>query len=1074
MRISTLWRGSVLSLLIFGLAMSFAYAQERTVTGKVSSEEEGPLPGVNIILQGTGQGTVSDIEGNYSLVVPGPESILVFSSIGYTTEAVTVGNQSVIDMMLVADVTSLKEIVVTGYATQQKQDLTGSVGVVSTEELNQMPQGNVTQQLQGRVSGVTVTQDSRPGQNARVRIRGFASFYNNDPLYVVDGVQTTDINTLNPDDIESISVLKDAGAASIYGSRASNGVIVVTTKNGRSKGISVNYNMYVGSQDPGKGPSNLLNTQEYADLQWLVYKNDQLDGTVDGPDDDTELDMETHPIYGPSNAAAPQFPSWAADTKWYDEIFNPALIMNHDLSLSGGNENSKFYAGLGYFQQDGTVIKNWWKRVSARFNSEFKIKDRVTIGENMNITFRTDNGIAGNGDEGTAMMMGVYRAQPIIPVVWNSGTYVGTGHTFENGEWGGTAIAPRLGNGTNYVANQTRNEKDKWQNIRLLGNVFVDVKIIEGLNFRTTFGGSFDNSYQTNWTGTTYENAENTATASYWEQGQWGANWNWTNTLTYNKSFGEHNLLLVGGYEAVETGLGRRVRGTRADYFSETFKYRTVSTGASITGAESDFNMSRTLASMFLRADYNFKNKYYASATVRRDGASVFGADNRYGTFPSGTVAWRISEESFLAGSSFISDMKIRGGYGIMGSQFGVNPSNQFSTYGGSPNRSFYDLQGTGTSSMQGFRPTRVGNPVAQWETNTTTNVGVDLAFLDNKFELVVDWYQKNTKDVLFTPELIATKGGADAPAINIAEMNNNGIDINLVYKQTWSDFRLAVSGQFTHYKNEIVKIADGYDFFDSGGGTRIGDFNRNQVGHALGEFFGYNVVGLFQEDDFVNDSTLVDGIAVQDGSEPGVFRYENIDQEGTVADEESHLFGRQSINPNDRTFIGDPNPDFTYGLNVDIGWKNFDLTAFFYGSQGNDIFNYNRWWTDFWPSFQGQKSTDLLYNSWTPERTDATTPKASNSSNFSTNTQSTSYYVEDGSYFRLKNLQVGYNFPQSLMGNVFTKARIYVQGVNLFTITKYSGLDPELASFNDDFRGVDEGSLPTTKQYIVGVQLGF
>jgi TonB-linked SusC/RagA family outer membrane protein len=1048
----------MLSLLIFGLAFSLAYAQETTVTGKVSSEEEGALPGVNIIIQGTGQGTVSDVEGNYSIVVPGPEAVLVYSSIGYTTESVTVGNQSVIDMVLVADVTSLKEIVVTGYATQQKQDLTGSVGVVSTEELTQMPQGNVTQQLQGRVSGVTVTQDSRPGQNAKVRIRGFSSFVNNNPLYVVDGVQTTDINTLNPDDIESISVLKDAGAASIYGSRASNGVIVVTTKNGSSSGIKVNYNMYIGSQDPGSGPSNLLNTQEYADLQWLVYDND---GTV-----------ETHPIYGPSSGS-PTIPSWGANTDWYDEIFSPAMIMNHDLSLSGGNKNAKFYAGLGYFAQDGTVLKNWWKRVSARFNSEFNIKDRVTIGENMNITFRTDNGIAGNGDEGTAMAMGVYRSQPIIPVVWNNGTFDGLAHTYENGDWGGTGIAPRLGNGNNYVANRNRDEKDRWQDIRILGNVFVDVKIIEGLNFRTTFGGTFGNSYQTNWTGTTYENSENTATAAYWEQGQWGADWNWTNTLTYNKSFGEHNLLLVGGYEAVETGLGRRIRGTRADYFSETFNYRTVSTGATITGADSDFNMSRTLASMFLRADYNYNNKYYASATVRRDGASVFGPENRYGTFPSATVAWRLSEESFLSGSSLISDLKLRGGYGIMGSQFGVSPQNQFFTYGGSPNRSFYDLNGTASSSLQGFRPTRVGNANAQWETNVTTNVGVDVALLDNKLELVVDWYQKNTKDLLFTPELRGIAGGADAPAVNIGEMTNKGIDINIIYKQSWTDFRFAVNAQFTHYRNEIVRIADGYEFFDAGG-SRIGAFNRNQVGRSLGEFFGYNVVGLFQENDFVNDSTLVDGIAVQDGSEPGFFRYQNIDEEGTVSDEDSHLFGRQVIDPEDRTFIGDPNPDFTYGLNFDIGYKNFDLTAFFYGSQGNDIFNYNKWWTDFWPSFQGQKSTDLLYNSWTPTQTDATVPKAANKSNFSTNTESTSYYVEDGSFFRLKNLQIGYNFPQSMLGNVFSKARVYVQGVNLFTVTQYSGLDPELASFNDDFQGVDEGSLPTTRQYLVGVQLGF
>jgi TonB-linked SusC/RagA family outer membrane protein len=1051
----------MLSLLIFGLAFGLAYAQETTITGTVSSDEEGALPGVNIIVQGTGQGTVSDIEGSYSIVVPGPEAVLVFSSIGYTTEAVTVGNQSVIDMVLVADVTSLKEIVVTGYASQQKQDLTGSVGVVEAETLTQMPQGNVTQQLQGRVSGVTITQDSRPGQNAKVRIRGFGSFYNNNPLYIVDGVPTTDINTLNPDDIESLSVLKDAGAASIYGSRASNGVIVVTTKSGSRSGIKVNYNMYYGSQNPGSGPDNLLNTQEYADLQWLVYQNDRLDGTFDS-NGDGELDMETHPIYGPSNASAPSFPSWAADTKWYDEIFGSAMIMNHDLSLQGGNDNSKFYAGIGYFQQDGVVMKNWWKRVSGRFNSEFNIKDRVTIGENLNVTFRTDNGVSSNGDEGSAIAMGVNRAQPIIPVIWNNGTYDGLSHTFEDGDWGGTGISARLGNGQNYIANRNRDEKDRWQDIRLFGNVFADVAIIDGLNFRTSFGGSFNNSYYMGWTGLTYENAENTATSSYLENSQWGADWTWTNTLTYNKSFGNHNILAVAGYEAVKTDIGRRVEAARAGYFSDAFAFRTVSNGAAITGASSDFYTPRSLVSTFLRGDYNYASKYYVSATVRRDGSSVFGSDTRYGTFPSFTAAWRLSEEAFMSGGTLISDLKIRGGYGTMGSQLGVNPANQYFLYGSSAGSANYDLNGTTNSSLQGFRPSRIGNFDTQWETNVTTNIGIDAAFFENKFELVIDWYTKNTQDLLFAPELPAIAGAASSPAVNIGEMNNTGFDINAIYKQQWTDFRFGATLTFSQYKNEIKKIAEGYEFFDAGG-SRIGAFNRNQVGYAMGQFFGYNITGLFQSDAEVGEAP------VQAGAEPGFFRYENVDTEAT-----DEATGRQLISPEDRTFIGTPHPDFTYGLNLDFGWKNFDLTAFFYGSQGNEIYNYNKWWTDFWPSFQGQKSTDLLYNSWTPDRTDATVPKASNNSNFSTNGESISYYIEDGSYFRLKTLQIGYNFPQSLLGNVFSNARIYVQGVNLFTVTKYSGLDPELASFNDDFQGVDEGSLPANKQYLIGVNLGF
>ncbi len=669
-------------------------------------------------------------------------------------------------------------------------------------------------------------------------------------------------------------------------------------------------------------------------------------------------------------------------------------------------------------------------------------------------------------------MTGVYRAQPIIPVIWDSGPFDGLSHNFENGDWGGSGISPRLGQGANYVASTARNNDDRWQDIRILGNVFVDVEILDGLNFKTSFGGSFNNWYSTDWNGSTYERSENQATSSYRERSGYGSDWVWTNTLTYNKQFGDHSILAVAGYESVKTDISRNVSAQRAGYFSDALAFRTVSNGANLVDGVSEYGTPRTLLSTFLRADYNYSNKYYITATVRRDGASVFGADTRYGTFPSFTGAWRISEESFLAGSGFISDLKIRGGYGTMGNQLAVSSGNQFFLFGGDPSRSFYDLNGTTNSSLQGFRPTRIGNPDAKWETNVTTNVGIDFGLFDNKLEVVFDWYTKQTKDLLYNPELPGTAGAASRPFVNIAEMKNTGIDLQLIYRQNWSDFRFEANATFTTYNNEILGIAEGFEFFDAGG-SRIGSFNRNQVGRSMGEFFGYNVIGLFQEDNFKLDDegilVLIDGIPAQDGAEAGFFRFENTD-------------GNDVIDDDDRTFIGDPNPDFTYGLNLSFGWKGFDLTGFFYGSQGNEIFNYNKWWGDFWPSFQGQKSTDLLNNSWTPTNTGASTPKASNTSNFSTNTESTSYYVEDASFLRLKNLQIGYTFPQSMLGNVFSSARVYVQGINLFTITKYSGLDPELAptinnntdTFDDSFMAVDEGNLPAVKQFLIGVNLGF
>ncbi len=1029
-------------LLFLWMAGSYtALAQDRVVTGTVRDESGSAMPGVNVIVSGTSTGTVTDVSGKFSISV-GSGARLLFSFIGYTSQEVEVGTNTVIDVSMKVDVTELSEIVVTGYAAQEKKDLTGSVGTVKIDELVQIPSSNITNQLQGRVAGVTISGDGRPGNPAKVRIRGFGSFQNNDPLYVVDGVPTQDISNLNPNDVESMAVLKDAGAASIYGSRASNGVIVITTKAGTRSGVKVNYDMYVGTQNPGDKPDFLLNTQEYADLQWLVYAND---GT-----------SETHPVYGPSSAASPSLPSWAQDTDWYKTITQNALIMNHDISLSGGNENAKFYAGVNYFNQEGIVITNFAKRYSARINSEFKIKDRITIGENLTVTGRNGLQVAGNGAEGSpvARAMG---AQPIIPSRITE-TIVGTARTFVPGEYGGTGIAPRLGNLPNPLADLERDQDDRAQDIRLLGSMYLDAKLIEGLNFRTTFGGTYQNGYNTNWQGSTYERAENIATASYNENAYYNSDWVWTNTLTFNKTFDAHKILAVAGYEAVKYGIGRGVSATRAGYFSDAFAFRTVSNGAQIQGATSSYNTPRQLVSQFLRADYGFKDKYLLSATVRRDGASVFGEDTKYGTFPSFSAGWRISEESFLAGVDLISDLKIRGGYGTMGNQLPVSPQNQYFLFGGSVSDANYDLNGAGSSSLQGFRPSQIGNPNAKWETNVTTNVGFDAGLLDNKLQINFDWYQKSTQDLLFNPARPAVDGAATPPFVNIGEMKNTGIDIQIAYKQIVSnDLSFDATFTLTSYNNEIIKITDDVKFFDPGSISRIGTFTRNMVGRSISEFFGYNVIGLFQT------SAEVSGAPTQDGAEAGFFRYENVDA------------SNNAIDPNDRTFIGNPNPDFTYGLNLGANYKGFDLSVFFYGSVGNEIFNYNKWWLDFWPSFQNQKSTDLLYRSWTPTRTDTNVPKASNKSNFSTNTQSVSYYVENGTFLRLRNLQIGYTIPRSAISKIgLSNARIYVQGVNLFTISDYSGPDPDINTLGDTQFGIDYGSIPVVKQYLVGLNIGF
>ena len=460
------------------------------------------------------------------------------------------------------------------------------------------------------------------------------------------------------------------------------------------------------------------------------------------------------------------------------------------------------------------------------------------------------------------------------------------------------------------------------------------------------------------------------------------------------------------------------------------------------------------LVSYFGKADYNFKSKYFLSATIRRDGSSKFGAENRYGVFPSFSGAWRIGDEAFLEGASWLSDMKIRGSWGTMGNQLALSSQNQFYLYGGSQDQSFYDINGSGTSSVQGFRPTRVGNPDAKWETNITMDIGFESTLFNDKVTLVFDWYNKSTEDLLFQLELPGTAGTATAPYVNVASMKNTGVDLELGYRNNWGDFGFNGNLAMTTYKNEITQIAEGVTFFDQGGSTtRIAAANRNMVGHPMSAFFGYHILGLFQSAGEVSESPT------QDGAGPGRFKFQDSDGNGV-------------INPDDRVFIGDPNPKVTFGLNLNFTYKNFDLTGYLYASQGNDIFAWNRYFVDFWPAFQGQKSKALLYDSWTPERPDAKTPIASNTSNFSTMTQVHDYYIEDGSYVRLKNLQLGYTIPESVMSKINVKSlRVYVQAINLFTITNYSGMDPELGGDDRAF-GADTGNYPTVKQFVFGLNL--
>jgi TonB-linked SusC/RagA family outer membrane protein len=1083
----TLQRFTLLWLMML-LETSIVLAQGRTISGAVSDETGSPVPGVNIILKGTATGTTTDVNGKYTIAVPNDEAILVVTFVGYATAEQRVGTRSNIDVQLAPDITTLSELVVTGYSIQEKKDITGSVGVVKASDLVSIPASTAEAQLQGRVAGVNIISDGIPGNASSVRIRGFASFGGSNvlgvainqsaPLYVIDGVPTYDLTTFNPNDIESISVLKDAGAASIYGARASNGVIAITTKKGTPDGkLKISYDMYYGVQDPGKGFDNLLNPQEQADLEWLAKTNDgaPLQSDMYGNGQRPELPdyilpsgvSEGNPLADPSRYKYSSnkdtfYQITRANkegTDWYDEVTQVAPMQSHNVGLTGGSGNSKFYVGLNYFNQQGIVIETYSKRYSARVNTEFTFNDKVRIGENIVATYRTNpqspgalRGVPGsafaNNSEANAIANS-FRIQRIVPVYDIMGNFAGT-------------KGADLGNGVNPVASQFRAKNNVANDTRLFGNLYAEVDLLKGLTARSSFGGSMQYGHNTQFIALDLESSEPRPKNNYSESSFWASDWVWTNLLTFKKAIGQSNLNVMGGIEAVKKGMGSTMFAGRSGYFVENQGYISLNQGSEgQTNAGRPGNPS-SLFSVFGRADYSFKDKYYVSGTIRRDGSSKFAGSNQYGTFPSATAGWRISAEPFLSSAAFITDLKIRGGWGTMGNENNVNASNQFEQSGGGINLTHYDLTGSNSGSIQGFAYTAYANSQTKWETNETTNIGFDASLVNAKVNISFDWFQKVTKDLLFNPEFPSTYGLALTPYLNVGQMTNKGIEAQVQYRTKISnDFSLDVTGTFTTIKNNIDAIAQGYKFFDvsSGEENRMGErFVRNAVGESLSSFYGYKVIGIIQPSDTANFTREQKAV----GMRAGAFKFADTNGDGTITED-------------DKQFLGSPVPDFTYGLNITAGYKNFEFTVFLYGVQGAEIMNFTKWWTDFPSSFRGVKSKEALYNSWTPERTDGTVPLASyNHSTRFTNKSSNSYYLEDGSYLRARNIQVAYNVPASLLDKWgMSRARIYVQGANLFTSTRYSGLNPELGG-NDSNFGIDLGNYPTPKQYLVGLNISF
>jgi len=1030
--------------------------QQRTVSGTITDDSGQSLPGVTVVVKGTMQGTVTDVDGKYSISNVSENTTLNFSFVGMRMQEILVGKQRNINVRMELNAIGLDEVVAIGYGTKKRKDISGSISIVDPEELSKAPSSRSAEQaLQGIASGVTVITSGAPGASSQILVRGVTNFGNTKPLIIVDGIEQS-LDNISPKDIESIKVLKDAGSAAIYGVRGGNGVILVTTKKGGAGAPIINYEATYGIQFPkGKNPFNLLMGEDYMNVYNIACPiNAKFSGGS----------MPDYMYRGPGGAGAamegdpsvdPSLYHWEAPnvgdnyiiqkvpkegTDWYNELFNSAPISEHNLSATGGTDKAKYFFGLGYLNNQGTMVKSYIKRYSLRVNTEFNIGENIRVGENLNILHR-------DYTPTSSIIDGVVKMNNMVPV------------KDIMGNWGGGFGGPELGDANNIVAEMNRKDKNIYYEWHTLGNIYTEVDFLKSFTARSSLGYNIHNSYNQIFGYSRAEGLQTHTQDNYLnESSGYGSTMTFTNSLTFKKKLDMHKVEIIIGSEAIEYN-GRSLYGSRKKFFSNDYNSLILDNGTdAISNSSSVANTS--LFSLFSRLDYGYNDKYLLSATVRRDGSSVFGPDKRYGVFPSFSTAWRMSDEQFMEGLSWIDDLKIRGSYGVLGSQSNVSSQNAYSLFGSGMTTTYYDINGTSNSIEQGFATSRIGNSATGWEENVITNIGLDMTLLNNTINFSIEYYKKKINGLLFTEPLPATViGGASSPSVNIGDIQNTGVDVTFrYYGKIKSDFNYSIGANITSYNNKVVDIPDPGYFYSGYRGTisqQVGSVVRNEVGHPVSSFYGYKIVGLFNSDEEVASA------ASQDGAAPGRFRYMDIDGDGEITGD-------------DRTFLGSPNADFTYGITFNMDYKNFDFSAFFYGSQGGEIFNTTKAYTHFFAMYPPTNKSNDLLNAWTPENTNTTIPKIETTPSFSTSMASNSFYIEDGSFLKLKSVMLGYTMnPVFLQKINMSKVRVYAQVANLFTLTKYSGLDPELAGSSSNF-GIDSENYPNETSINFGLSVTF
>jgi TonB-linked SusC/RagA family outer membrane protein len=1015
------------------------YAQQLSVSGTVfSATDDEPVIGASVVEAGTTNGTVTDPDGRFSLEVAKGATIQI-SYIGFITQEIKVDDSKALRILLKENITELSDVVVTGYTSQKKADLTGAVSVVKIGEIENINSGNAMKSLQGRVPGVFITTSGSPDGEATVRIRGIGTLGNNDPLYIIDGVPSKrSMNELATSDIESIQVLKDASSATIYGSRAGNGVVIITTKKGKQLGTRIDFRASFGMQNYRRS-LDLLNTEERGIVQWQAALNDGQDPNFGvysfrwhgDAASGYILDEVILPEY--LDAQRTMRP---ADTDWVGQVGRTGLAQNYNITLSNVGEKGRSLFSLDFYDNTGTIKKSDFGRITARMNSDYTVlKDRLVVGENFSLSKMRRQAI------GSGILNQTHEIQPIIPV-----------HTIDGEGWGGpVAGMSDRHNPVRLIEDNKQNHEDY---IRLFGDVNLDLTIIKNLHFRSKLGidytGYWKRDMQLKYvSGFMSENINRVnVNADY------RGNWILSNTLNYTLNIGKHEFDLLAGqemmkYYATELSAGRDV------FASEDPDYMYLNAGEE-NRRNGNSATSYSLLSYFGKLNYNYNNRYLASATFRYDGSSRFGANNRYGFFPAFSLGWRISEESFFKELlPHVSDLKVRYGWGRTGNQEIENYASlglYEALYGSDPtwridDGTAYDIYGNGSGNLlSGYRRIQQVNPNLRWETTTQNNIGLDFGFKNQKISGSFDYFMKKTEDILINPPYIATLGEGGNRWVNGATLENKGFEFMLGYNEKIGEWGLSFTGNISRYVNKVVKLPEDVINSYAGNGN-----DQTILGRPLNSMFGYVADGIFQ------NQAEVDAHVEQPGKGIGRIRYRNVDGDDRISDD-------------DRTWLGVKDPDFIYGLNIGLTWKNFDLSMFWNGVVGAMTDNGVKRYTDFISFFGGHNYGRRTLDAWTPRNTSSTIPALAlndrnNEARFST------YFIENGSYLKLANIEVGYTLPENILNRVFiNNARIYVMGQNLLTIKKtwgdnaFTGVDPEVPNL----------AYPIPYTFTVGINLSF